>query len=106
MTYLFGGVRRLQPATMRTSHAPAMRLTNTLSLILSADSRGEGCPVGVSRYDGLASRYKCRMRSGVVVFLVVGLATAAPTLGKTGVPPPGLSSKGRALWNFEALLHD
>ncbi len=46
------------------------------------------------------------MRSGVVVLLAVGLATAATALGNTGVPPPGLSAKGRVLWKFEALLHD
>jgi hypothetical protein len=42
--------------------------------------------------------------------LVVGLAAAVIAIdtasARTGDPPPGLSNRGRALWNFEALLHD
>jgi hypothetical protein len=36
--------------------------------------------------------------------LCVALVAFAPAA--SAAPPPGLSNKGRALWNFEALLHD
>ena len=42
--------------------------------------------------------------------LVVAFAAAAIAAGtvsaRTDGPPHGLSNRGRALWNFEALLHD
>jgi hypothetical protein len=43
-------------------------------------------------------------RLAVAVVLVLVLATTAA--GSTHGPPSGLSDGGRALWNFEALLHD
>lgn len=43
--------------------------------------------------------------------IAIALATLIVLLGCTGPavgagPPQGLSRQGRALWNFEALLHD
>ncbi len=43
------------------------------------------------------------MRFFAVLVGTALLASASPALAG---PPPGLSTDGRALWNFEALLHD
>lgn len=43
------------------------------------------------------------MRFFAALVSVALLASASPALAG---PPPGLSTYGRALWNFEALLHD
>lgn len=45
------------------------------------------------------------MRLAVVVAAVT-LASAALPSASASALPPGLSHEGRALWNFEALLHD
>jgi hypothetical protein len=41
------------------------------------------------------------VRVALIVVAVLVVAESA-----SAGPPPGLSSSGRALWNFEALLHD
>jgi len=38
--------------------------------------------------------------------VLVGMALVASASAALAGPPPGLSAYGRALWNFEALLHD
>ena len=53
-------------------------------------------------------RMKCSARRLVLVIclaLTVALPLEAPATAQSD-PPPGLSDSGRALWNFEALLHD
>jgi len=45
------------------------------------------------------------VRAALVLFAsLLGLVPVAASDPST--PPPGLSSRGRVLWNFEALLHD
>jgi hypothetical protein len=56
------------------------------------------------RPDGHYGSLVSRLRLCVVVALLAvlgGMASAA-----TAGPPPGLTSQGRTLWEFEALLHD
>lgn len=42
----------------------------------------------------------------VVLALVVSAISTATATPATDAPPPGLTSAGRTLWQFEALLHD
>jgi hypothetical protein len=46
------------------------------------------------------------MKKIVVTLAVVLASTAFPAGASAGGPPPGLTSAGRTLWNFEALLYD
>ena len=46
-----------------------------------------------------------RRRNVLIALLAAGVVLGAPS-GGVGAPPIGLSARGRALWNFEALLHD
>jgi hypothetical protein len=45
-----------------------------------------------------------RRLCALVALAVLGLTTGAAA--RTTGPPPGLTESGRALWQFEALLHD
>lgn len=51
------------------------------------------------RYRSVVSRL--RLSFAVALLAALGGASAA-----TAGPPPGLTSQGRTLWEFEALLHD
>src|SRR2546428_14067421 len=60
---------------------------------------------GLARGTHRASGYaRGAMKALIALCVVLALATSAA--GRTSRPPAGLSNRGRALWNFEALLHD